>query len=74
MHVFSGGQLSKVVAMATCIMNHSTKDGWISFREVVEHEFRDGQLSKVVAMATCVITVKDGWISVTWVDTANMTS
>ena len=36
---FRGGQLSKVVAMATCVMNHGTKDGWISFRELVVHEF-----------------------------------
>ena len=36
--------------------------------------FRGGQLSKVVTMATCVITAKDGWISIIWVDTANMAS
>ena len=59
---FRGGQLSKVVAMATCVMNHGTKDGWISFREVVVHEFSGGQLSKAVAMATCVMNHSKGWV------------
>ena len=33
MHEFSGGQLSKVVAIVTCVMNHGTKDGWISLEK-----------------------------------------